>query len=212
MSFIKFKVETSLCVNQEHAGLTELSQDHDQLHSHPSLAYLQRPQQKKLKPSNGTVVPDSEAESDEIAAHLKSLTKTMQELLCDPTQLSHPLLKKHISPTFSAKVDGYDDSRGRDDHLARWVDEWQYMADHQYRARIVESVVEIHESRKKATVWTFKQLSGLPVTVPRRGSRTTYATDSGICKESVAIMRWELRGRDWMCVRLKMVNGVSGFV
>ena len=209
MSFMKFKVRTTHSVEgSEYDEAAEVSKDHDQLLSHPSLAYLWRPRTKSI-PSSATVVPDSEADSDDIAAHLKSLTQTMQELLCDPNQLSHPLLKKHISPTFSAKVDGYEDSRCRDDHLAKWVEEWKHMS--KYQAEIVESIAEIHESRKKATVWTFKQLSGLPVTVPRRASRTNYATDSGICKESVAIMRWELRGQDWVCVRLKMVNGVSGF-
>ena len=215
MSFMKFRVELEPPNSLHNCGKAgpHVLQTCGELSGHPSLAYLwtmeQQQPQSPHQITNATVAPDSEADGNPTAAYLRSLARSMLVVLCNEKDLSSPLLKKHIASSFSTKQDDHLNSKGRDDLLALWADTVKLMPD--YHAEIIDSVAEIHETGKKAKVWTFKRLSGLPgANMP--GSRPRRSeVEGGICKEGVTCMHWELRAQVWQCVRLKMMRGVSEF-
>ena len=172
------------------------------LHHHPSLAYLFAPNRQRSRScelSSRHKVANLVEEDHYVAVYLRSLSCKILHILCNDRDFSHALLRKHTSPSYSAEEDGEyrRSSQDRDEHLATWADGVNNMPGSS--VEIIESLAQIHEGRRKAHVWTLRRLRGLPV-----------HNNSGVCKESITIMHWELRDEVWVCVELKMLNGVPG--
>lgn len=214
MSMLKFKVRLGPVEDKKNSK--KLQKDviasRDPWKDHPSLSYLWATESPSLRPpprqSHATIVPDQEAETNPTATYLRDLSQRMLVALCNDKNLSHPILRKHIAPFFSSRQDEFSPSKCRDDHLAVWAEALKEMPD--YHAEIVDSVAEIHEGGRKARVWTFKRLSGIPATELEVGSEGGGNEDVGawICKEGIGLMKWELRESLWMCVHLQMMRGV----
>ena len=217
MSLSKFKVQigtrcgTGKCIDNDSAYYHTTNE----LPHHPSLSYLWAPNQQLTSqplwetPPEATIVSDSEVDQNPTAAYLKSLTCTMLDILCNDKDLSSPLLLKHIAPSFAARQDDRENSKSRDEHLAVWAEAVERMPN--YRSDIIDSVTEIHESGRKAKVWTLKRLSGIPTADLSERNGCMSGIQPGICKEGISCMNWELRGQVWMCVRLQMIRGVAEF-
>ena len=189
MSFTKFKVqlghpnEALDCEKTTHQEF----KCSEQLHHHPSLAYLTtgRKESPTYKISNAAIVPSSETDTNPAATYLKALSQTLLRIVIIDKDISNPLLKKHMSPKFSAKQDDQENSKDLSEHLSIWAEAIKSMPDYQYE--IIESVAEIHESGKKADVWTFKRLSGVPVLAAPAKRGRKRQVDNGVCKESVGV-------------------------
>lgn len=178
----------------------------EELSNHPSLKYLTTQEAPFVpsKVSKSTIVSRDEHPT---AKYLASLSQKMLYILCVEKDFTHPLVLKHIPPDFSAQQDGRTNSQSREDHFEIWASALEEMPG--YGWEVVETVAEIHQSGKKAKMWTFKRLSGL--FAPGSG-REKISSDvaPGIVKENVGVMKWELRDDTWVCTRLKTLNGVSG--
>ena len=206
MAFTKFKVELASndpnslkCLRKK----TCLSTTKEDLIDHPSLGYLTG-YHARCSPamvSKSTIV---NADEHPLARYLESLGQNILNILCVDQDFTNPLVMKHMSPTFSARQEGTVASTCREEHFILCQQAMDEMPGYEWE--IIESVLEIHETGKRAKQWTFKRLKGI------YGPHQRHMLDvgPGICKESVSVMNWELQGETWVCTRLKKMNGVSG--
>ena len=81
-----------------------------------------------------------------------------------------------------------------------------------FKEEIMDRLVDIHPSGRKARMWSFKRMYGIPARDAMENKEWMSELDDGICKEGIGCMDWELRGDIWMCVRLHLMWGVSEFV
>lgn len=175
--------------------------DHDQscLLRHPSLWFL-------VAPSKEVPAPN-QASADPLTPYLERLASLVLDALSDYNGLSSPVLETHVASSVVIDQQGARRMVSRKEFLAFRAEEMKHMPN--YKFEIKHATTLIHEGRRTATMWLLKRLSGLSCQSILDLSGSQAAPRNGICKESVACTKWELKGNTWVCTRLNMVRGVA---
>jgi hypothetical protein len=154
-----------------------------------------------------------EALRDDVATYLRTLTIQILDILSNSNGYSDTLLAKHITTDFEAHKDsapgqgwgplpsGLEMLRFNSRVLPRMPN---------MKAEVISSIAKVQENGRKAEVWTWMEMTGLPVSEAAVKYGGEMVEGDGICKESVCVLRWEKLGKEWMCVSGHVVRGVLG--
>jgi len=168
MAFVTFRLDD--CENRRTVEANQVPPTNAKgyMAAHPSLALLQlrQPHTAELR-----IV-----EEDPICAYLTSLSIDIFHTLCNSRRINDPLVLKHMSPSFSAYVEGRPAARNRGEHLKIWLESLRAMPE--LRVEVLSCIAKIHPDGRRAKVWSFKRLTNLPGGV----------LPGGITKEGVSIM------------------------
>jgi len=112
---------------------------------------------------------------------------------CNDKKLDGGLITDYMVRSFRFRHDGMLTARSRDQHLQNLKNHYQTVPD--FRMDFVNCSANVDEVSGVASVYMFFKLSGLLPDFRR---------------ESVAILRWEKRHGEWVCVKYEGVRGPAG--
>lgn len=221
MSYSKFRVN----INPQ----TSSSDNAKLITTHPSLAYLAPPQQtirSKTVESNDDSSNQTPTSHPKTATHLRTLTAQILEIIYNAKDYTHPVLTQHLLPTalphkHSPRLPYQQQQQKQHSTAPERQINTPFASAAQValrapnlHAEILRSVARVQANGLAAEVWTWMDVSGLPVSEMRfkAAGAKERVEGEGIVKESVVVLRWEWREEEgeWVCVRLRMVRGVLG--
>lgn len=100
----------------------------------------------------------------------------------------------HMAETFRATHDGLPTARTLGQHIGNL--QKHYVANPDFHLTILNCSSEVDETRGRATVYLFFQLTGLV---------------DNTARESIAALQWERKRDEWLCVKHTGLRGPAGF-
>ena len=126
--------------------------------------------------------------------YLERLSISLLEVNLNQKDNDHPLVMKHMSPTFRGKHDALPKVDNRDDHQENLKKHLETQPD--FHVDILNHSSEVDDSRGRATVYLWYEITGL---------------SHGLEREAVAVLSWERRQGTWMVIKHQGMRGPSGF-
>lgn len=134
------------------------------------------------------------AKKDSTGEYLEDLSRQILDVNLNIKDNNHPLVVKHMSPQFRGKHDALPKATNRDDHQSNLQKHLAEQPD--FHCEILNASSEVDDSRGRATVYLWYQLTGLSHDLKR---------------EAVAVLSWERKQGVWMIMKHSGMRGPSGF-
>lgn len=145
-------------------------------------------------PPDSSVSEAGSSKKEETGDYLESLAKSILEINLNQKDSDHPLIIKHMSPQFRGKHDALPKATTRNEHQDNLKKHLAAQPD--FHVIILNSSSEVDDSRGRATVYLWYEISGL---------------SNGLEREAVAVLSWERRQGIWMVVKHQGMRGPAGF-
>lgn len=159
-----------------------------------SLAYLSDVSNNIKKEELSESEAASTAKEESTGKYLEHLSRRIIEINLNDKDSTHPLIMTHMSTQFRSKHDALPKVTNRDDHQGSLVEHLKKQPD--LRVEILNTSSEVDESRGRATVYVWYELTGL---------------EHDLEREAVAVLSWERRQGTWLNVKHTGMRGPSGF-
>lgn len=138
--------------------------------------------------------PDTPTRKESTGEYLERLSKSFLHLSLNLRDSFNPLIMRHMAPTFRGTHDTLPKVVSREDHQSSLQKHLSTEPD--LRCEIKNSSSDVDDSRGRATVYLWYELSGLT---------------HGLEREAVAVMSWERKQGTWVHTKHTGMRGPSGF-
>lgn len=152
------------------------------------------PDTETSTPSDVSVDVKAPADKESSGEYLERLSRSFLNVCLNLKDPQHPLIYQHQSVDFRNKHDALPKASNRGDHhdnlqkhLAEQID---------FHAEIHNTSSEVDDSRGRATVYLWYEITGLA---------------HGLEREAVAVLSWERKQGNWTLMKHVGMRGPAGF-
>lgn len=139
-------------------------------------------------------LPEGPAPGESTGDYLENIVRQVLDISLNAKDLSHPLLKRHFSPDFRGKHDALPPVSNSTDHSSSLKVHLDKQPN--FRVTVLNTSSEVDDSRGRATVYIWYEISGLA---------------GGLERENVSLLTWERKGGIWLITKHQGMRGPSGF-